>query len=60
MKTVEIRSLENQSDRCAVYVDGLVHYVGSAEQCRQRAQLLLPPPGDRARQDKMLYRATGA
>jgi hypothetical protein len=53
---IEIWSLDGTGLRCAVAVDGLVRYVGSAEQCRLFASSLMPPE-DRERQDKMLVRA---
>lgn len=54
---IEIRVLDGSGQRCAVLLDGLVRYVGSAEQCRQRAEILMPRGSDRDRQDEMLLRA---
>jgi hypothetical protein len=54
---IEIRDLDGTGFRCAVIMDGVVRFVGSVEQCRLRAQLLMPAAGDRERQDKMLMRA---
>jgi hypothetical protein len=54
--TLEIYSLDQTGIRWAVALDGLVRFVGSAEQCKQRAEILASP-SDRERQDKMLCRA---
>ena len=54
---IEIRDLDGSGFRCAVVIDGLVRFVGSVEQCRLRAQFLMPSASDRERQDKMLTRA---
>jgi hypothetical protein len=53
---IEIWSLDGTGMRWAVAVDGLVRFVGSAEQCKQRAEILMPR-SDRGRQDKMLLGA---
>jgi len=54
---IEIRVLDSSGQRCAVLMNGLVRYVGSVDQCRQRAQFLMPRDSDRERQDQMLLRA---
>ena len=41
--------------RYALSVDGLVHYVGSFEECERRL-VLLAPKNDRAAQDEALAR----
>jgi hypothetical protein len=53
---VEVWNLDGNGIRCAVALNGIVRYVGSAEQCKRRAEILTPNP-DRERQDKMLVRA---
>jgi hypothetical protein len=53
---VEIWDLDGNGIRCAVALDGVVRYVGSAEQCKRRADVLTPQ-ADRNRQDQMLIRA---
>lgn len=54
---VEIWDLDGGTGlRCAVAVNGIVRYVGSAAQCKVRAEILMPLP-DRERQDKMLVRS---
>jgi hypothetical protein len=54
---IEIRDLDGSGFRCAVVMDGLVRFVGSVEQCRLRAQIMMPSASDRDRQDQMLFRA---
>jgi hypothetical protein len=54
---LEIRPLDGNGHRCAVVVDGIVRFVGSAEECCVRAELLKPRASDRDRQDRMLRRA---
>ena len=60
MKTIktniEIWDLDGNGVRCAVAVNGLIHYVGSRDECRRRAEILAPA-SDRERQDLMLPRA---
>ena len=53
---VEVWSLDGNEIRCAVALNGIVRYVGSAEQCKRRVDILTPHP-DRDRQDKMLVHA---
>ena len=55
---IEIWDLDGNGMRCAVVVNGLIHYVGSHDECRRRAEILAPH-GDRERQDTMLVRALG-
>ena len=38
-----------------VAINGLIRFVGSLDDCKRRAQILVPP-GDRDRQDLMLQR----
>jgi hypothetical protein len=54
--SVEIWNLDGNGFRCAVALNGIVRFVGSAEQCQRHAEILKPDP-DRDRQDKMLVRA---
>jgi len=55
---VEIWDLDGGTGlRCAVAVNGIVRYVGSAAQCKVRAEILMPLLPDRERQDKMLVRS---
>lgn len=53
---IEIWDLDGNGIRYAVARDGLVRYVGTREQCLQRAEILAEPT-DRQRQDQMLARA---
>ncbi len=50
---VVIRRLDE--GRCAVSVDGVVHYVGTQEECERRVAILAPK-NDRAGQDEALGR----
>ena len=53
---IEIHDLDGSGFRCAVLRNGLVTYVGPAEQCQRRAAILARRE-DRAQQDRMLVRA---
>ena len=44
-------------NRYAVTIDGIVHYVGTLEECERRAAIL-SPKSDRAAQDRALGRLT--
>jgi hypothetical protein len=52
---VEILWLDE--NRYAVAIDGVVHYVGTLEECERRAAILTPS-NDRAAQDRALGRLT--
>ena len=52
---VEIQQLDE--NRYAVAIDGVVHYVGTLEDCERRAAILTPR-NDRAAQDRALGRLT--
>jgi hypothetical protein len=52
---VEIQRLDE--NRFAVAIDGVVHYVGTLEDCERRATILTPR-NDRAAQDRALGRLT--
>lgn len=45
-------------NRYAVTVDHVVRYVGSQEECKRRADILMPK-GNRGMQDRALLRACG-
>jgi hypothetical protein len=53
---IEIWDLDGNGIRCAVALDGVIRFVGSHEECKRRAQLLVTA-SDRDRQDIMLIRA---
>ena len=55
--SVEILDLDGNQMRCAVIVDGLVRFVGSAEECCRRLEIR-NRRDDRAHLDAMLVRAT--
>lgn len=57
MKTEQSRVAMERLDeaRYAVYVDGVVRYVGSQEECERRVAILAPK-SDRRSQDKALAR----
>ena len=54
-KGPEVVALDEDGYRCAVMLDGVVRFVGSREQCRQRLDIL-SPVDDRPRQDVALQR----
>lgn len=60
MKTrkLGVAILRLDETRYAVAVDNVVHYVGSQEECRRRADILLPK-NDRDMQDRALLRVCG-
>ena len=54
--TIEIQVLDANGGRCALLINGLIRFVGSRDQCQQRAEILLRR-SVRDRQDRMLGRA---
>ena len=54
--SIEIRVLDANGARCALAINGVIHYVGSREECQRRAEILARR-SDRERQDQMLARA---
>jgi hypothetical protein len=53
--SVDIQLLEE--NRYAVFVDGIVRYVGSLDECRRRALVFAPKEDERGTQNQALRRA---
>lgn len=51
---IEVQQLDG--NRYAVYVGGIVRYVGPVEECRRRARILAPKESDRDAQARALCR----
>ena len=52
---VDVQQLEE--NRYAVFVGGIVRYVGSLEECRRRALIFTPRDGEQKARDHALTRA---